>query len=95
MYVCGASVQAPAHLGHLRSAVVYDVLRRWLTCGGLDVLFVRTVIDIEDKILAAAADADRPWWVWGSAHERAFDAAYRAVGCPPPSISPRAAGHVP
>jgi tRNA synthetases class I (C) catalytic domain/DALR domain len=59
MYVCGAPVQGPEHLGHLRSAVVYDVLRRWLTCSGLDVLFVRNVTDIEDKILAAAADAGR------------------------------------
>jgi cysteinyl-tRNA synthetase len=95
MYVCGATVQGPPHLGHLRSAVVYDVLRRWLTRAGLDVLFVRNVTDIEDKILAAGADAGRPWWEWAAAHERAFDAAYRAVGCLPPSISPRATGHVP
>jgi cysteinyl-tRNA synthetase len=95
MYVCGATVQGPAHLGHLRSAVVYGVLRRRLTCCGLNVLFVRNVTDIEDKILAAVADADRPWWEWAAAHGCAFDAAYRAVGCLPPSISPRATGPVP
>lgn len=95
MYVCGATVQGPPHLGHLRSAVVYDVLRRRLAHRGLDVLLVRNVTDIEDKVLAAAAAAGRPWWEWAAGHERAFDATYRAVGCLPPSAGPRATGHIP
>jgi cysteinyl-tRNA synthetase len=95
IYVCGATVQGPPHIGHVRSGVNYDVLRRWLIRGGLDVALVRNVTDIDDKILAKAAEAGRPWWEWAATYERAFDAAYEALGCLPPSIGPRATGHVP
>jgi len=99
IYVCGATVQGMPHIGHVRSGLNYDVLRRWLgrpgSGGGLDVTLVRNVTDIDDKILNKAADAGRPWWEWAATHERAFDAAYEALGCLPPSISPRATGHVP
>jgi cysteinyl-tRNA synthetase len=95
IYVCGATVQGVPHIGHVRSAVNYDVLRRWLAHGGLDVTFVRNITDIEDKILARAAAAGRPWWEWAATHERAFAAAYDALGCLPASVEPRATGHVP
>lgn len=72
----------------------YDVLRRWLLHSGLDVLLVRNVTDIDDKILAKAADAGRPWWEWAATHERAFEKAYEDLGCLPPSVTPRATGHV-
>ena len=94
MYVCGATVQGLPHIGHVRSGLNYDVLRRWLTHGGLDVTLVRNVTDIDDKILAKAAANGRPWWEWAATHERAFQAAYDALGCLPPSIEPRATGHV-
>ena len=95
IYVCGATVQGPPHIGHVRSGLNYDVLRRWLTHTGHDVTLVRNVTDIEDKIIAKAADAGRPWWEWAATYERAFQAAYTALGCLPPSIEPRATGHVP
>jgi cysteinyl-tRNA synthetase len=94
IYVCGATVQGLPHIGHVRSGLNYDVLRRWLTHQGLDVLLVRNITDIDDKILVKAAAAGRPWWEWGATHERAFQAAYAALGCLPPSIEPRATGHV-
>ncbi|WP_091288220.1 cysteine--tRNA ligase [Amycolatopsis xylanica] len=94
IYVCGATVQGIPHIGHVRGALNYDVLRRWLVHSGLDVLLVRNVTDIDDKILAKAADAGRPWWEWGATHERAFEDAYDQLGCLPPSIAPRATGHV-
>ncbi len=94
IYVCGATVQGLPHIGHVRSGLNYDVLRRWLAHHGLDVLLVRNITDIDDKILAKAAAAGRPWWEWGATHERAFQAAYAALGCLPPSIEPRATGHV-
>ena len=94
IYVCGATVQGVPHIGHVRSSLNYDVLRRWLTHRGLDVTLVRNVTDIEDKILTKAAAARRPWWEWAATHERAFDAAYAALGCLPPAIQPRATGHV-
>jgi len=95
MYVCGATVQGLPHIGHVRSGLNYDVLRRWFSHQGYDVTFVRNVTDIEDKILVKAAEAGRPWWEWAATYERAFTAAYDALGCLPPSISPRATGHVP
>ena len=95
IYVCGATVQGLPHIGHVRSGLNYDVMRRWLARHGLDVALVRNVTDIDDKILGKAAEAGRPWWEWAATHERAFDAAYAALGCLPPSIAPRATGHVP
>lgn len=94
MYVCGATVQGVPHIGHVRSSLNYDVLRRWLTHAGNDVLLVRNVTDIDDKILRKAADAGRPWWEWAATHERAFSAAYDALGCLPASVEPRATGHI-
>ncbi len=94
MYVCGATVQGTPHIGHVRGALNYDVLRRWLVHSGLDVLFVRNVTDIDDKILAKADAAGRPWWEWAMTHEREFENAYDVLGCLPPSIIPRATGHV-
>ena len=95
IYVCGATVQSDPHIGHMRSAVAFDILRRWLTFAGLDVTFVRNVTDIDDKILVKSAEAGIPWWSWAYVHERSFDDAYRSLGVLDPTYSPRATGHVP
>ena len=96
LYNCGATVQSPPHIGHLRGAgIVYDVLRRWLEHSGFEVTHVRNVTDIDDKILTRAAAAGRPWWEWATANERAFAAGYDALGCLLPSVEPRATGHIP
>jgi cysteinyl-tRNA synthetase len=94
VYLCGATVQGEPHIGHVRSGVAFDVLRRWLTANGYDVAFVRNVTDIDDKILNKAAAAGRPWWEWAATHERAFDRAYCQLGVLPPSAEPRATGHI-
>ncbi|WP_067647915.1 cysteine--tRNA ligase [Nocardia harenae] len=94
VYLCGATVQGQPHIGHLRSGVAFDILRRWLQAHGNDVLFIRNVTDIDDKILNKAAEAGRPWWEWAATHERAFDEAYRTLGVLPPSAEPRATGHI-
>ena len=94
IYLCGLTVQSEPHVGHVRSGVNFDVLRRWLTARDYDVTFIRNITDIDDKILRKAADAGRPWWEWAATYERAFTAAYDALGCLPPSLEPRATGHV-
>lgn len=94
IYVCGATVQGVPHIGHVRSGLNFDVLRRWLARDGADVTLVRNVTDIDDKILTKAADHGRPWWEWAYQHERAFEDAYDLLGCLPPSYAPRATGHV-
>lgn len=95
MYVCGATVQDLPHIGHVRSGLNFDVLRRWMRHSGYDVRLVRNITDIDDKILTKASAAGRPWWEWAATHERAFEGAYDQLGCLPASISPRATGHVP
>jgi cysteinyl-tRNA synthetase len=94
IYLCGATVQGLPHVGHVRSGVAFDILRRWLMARGFDVAFIRNVTDIDDKILNKAADAGRPWWEWAATHERAFTAAYDALAVLPPSAEPRATGHI-
>ncbi len=94
IYLCGATPQAQPHIGHLRSGVAFDILRRWLLAQGYDVALVRNVTDIDDKILTKAAENNRPWWEWVSTYEREFTKAYNTLGVLPPSVEPRATGFV-
>ena len=95
LYFCGLTVQGPPHVGHVRAALVFDVLRRWLERGhGLDVTLVRNVTDIDDKILAKAADAGVPWWAWAYTNELASTRAFDVLGIRPPTYEPRATGHI-
>lgn len=94
IYVCGATVQSEPHVGHGRYAVVFDVIRRYLTWRGNRVQFVRNVTDIDDKIIAAAAESgetvsDRAKRIAGL-----FDDAYEALGVLPPDVEPKATDHV-
>jgi cysteinyl-tRNA synthetase len=95
VYLCGATVQAPPHIGHLRSGVCFDVLIRWLEASGYRVTFCRNVTDVEDKILRKAEAEGVPLWIIAERNQRAFTWAYDVVGCRPPDIEPRATGHIP
>ncbi len=95
VYVCGATVQAAPHIGHIRSGVSFDILNRWLAASGYDVTFVRNVTNIDDKILARAQEEQRPWWAVAAHYERAFAEAYTILGCAVPTLEPRATGHIP
>ena len=94
IYLCGATVQAPPHIVHIRSGVNFDILRRWLTAIGYEVTFVRNVTDIDDKILHKAVHEEIPWWAVAMKYERAFTDAYAALNVLPPSYEPRATGHI-
>ena len=94
IYLCGATVQAPPHIGHVRSGVNFDILHRWLTKSGYNVTFIRNVTDIDDKILHKAVHEEMPWWAVAMKYERAFSDAYAALNVLPPTYEPRATGHV-
>ena len=94
IYICGATVQGAPHIGHVRSGVNFDILRRWLTKSGYDVTFIRNVTDIDDKILHKAVHEEMPWWALAMKYERAFSAAYTALNVAPPTYEPRATGHI-
>jgi len=95
LYLCGATVQAPPHIGHLRSAICFDIIIRWLEASGYQVVFCRNVTDIDDKIIGVSAQEGVPWWAVAERNQRAFTRAYDALGCRPPDVEPRATGHVP
>ncbi|MFJ6667899.1 cysteine--tRNA ligase [Streptomyces sp. NPDC091383] len=94
IYLCGATVQAAPHIGHIRSGLNFDIMRRWFEYRGYEVTFVRNVTDIDDKIITKAREQGRPWWSIGYENERAFNDGYTALGCLPPTYEPRATGHV-
>jgi cysteinyl-tRNA synthetase len=95
IYVCGLTVQSEPHVGHVRSAVNFDVLRRWLLASGYAVTFIRNVTDIDDKILIKAGEQGRPWYNLAYAMKRELDKAYEALNVLPPTYEPAATGHVP
>jgi cysteinyl-tRNA synthetase len=94
IYVCGATVQGSPHIGHLRSGVVFDVLRRWLENSNLQVTLVRNVTDIDDKILHNAHHEDMQWWALAYKYEQEFSLAHKTLGNLPPTVEPRATGHI-
>lgn len=94
IYVCGATVQSSPHIGHIRAAVAFDIVRRWFLKLGYKVTFVRNVTDIDDKILVKAAAAGQRWWARAYYYEREFTEAYNTLGVLPPTVEPRATGHM-
>ncbi|WP_443690001.1 cysteine--tRNA ligase [Nocardioides carbamazepini] len=95
LYVCGLTVQSEPHVGHVRSAVNFDVLQRWLRHRGYEVTFIRNITDIDDKILAKSADQGRPWYNLAYAMKIELDKAYAALNVAPPTYEPAATGHIP
>ena len=95
LHLCGATVQAPPHIGHIRSGVSFDVVVRWLKTSGLSVTFCRNVTDIDDKILRVAAAEGSHWWAVAERNQRAFTRAYDMLGRLLPDVERRATGDVP
>ncbi|MGZ5401214.1 MAG: class I tRNA ligase family protein, partial [Nocardioides sp.] len=95
IYVCGLTVQSEPHVGHVRSAVNFDVLRRWLTRHGYHVDFIRNVTDIDDKILRKADEQGVHWYELAQRMHHELDDALAAINVQRPTYEPGATGHVP
>ena len=94
IYVCGPTVQSEPHIGHGRSAVAFDVIRRYLMWSGFDVTYVRNVTDIEDKIIAAAAESGESVETLAERMSARFSEGYEALGVLPPDLEPKATEHI-
>lgn len=92
IYVCGPTVQSAPHLGHLRSALVYDLLTRWLKASDYTVTMVRNVTDIDDKVLVNAGARD--WREFAKEVEATFDEAYAKLNILEPTHKPHATDHI-
>lgn len=95
IYVCGPTVQSEPHIGHLRSALVYDLLSRWLSAQGMKVTLIRNVTDIDDKVLEKAKEQKLQWWEVAYKNEQLFSQDYQLLGLSAPKLEPRATGHIP
>ncbi|MFI5932537.1 cysteine--tRNA ligase [Actinoplanes sp. NPDC051494] len=95
IYVCGLTVQSVPHIGHLRSGVNYDIMRRWLLHSGYEVTFIRNVTDVDDKLLVKSQQTGQPFWAIAYANKLVLDADYRSLNVLPPTYEPLATGHIP
>ena len=96
IYICGLTTQSAPHIGHVRFAVAFDVLRRWLEGRHrYQVTLVRNVTDIDDKILARSAESGVPWFALSYRNEVETARALDLLGVLPPTYEPRATGHIP
>jgi cysteinyl-tRNA synthetase len=94
IYLCGPTVQSAPHLGHLRSALVYDQLRRWLEASGLKVSLIRNVTDIDDKVLENSKKENLAWWELAFQYEQLFANSYRRLDIAAPTYEPRATANI-
>ena len=93
MYLCGPTVYNYAHIGNARPAVVFDLLARLLR-QNYDLLFVRNITDVDDKINAAAIESNKTITEITDVYIDAYNADMAAIGVRPPDIEPRATDHI-
>ncbi|HEY9085832.1 MAG TPA: cysteine--tRNA ligase [Candidatus Tyrphobacter sp.] len=95
IYVCGLTPSAQAHLGHARSFLFFDVLRRYLEHKGYDVTYVQNVTDIDDRSIAAAREENATYREIIDRHYAAFKAAMRRFDVREPDVEPYATAYIP
>ncbi len=95
MYVCGPTVYNHIHIGNARSAIVFDMIRRYLVWRGYEVTFVQNYTDVDDKIIVRAAQEKRTADAVAADYSRAFEQVMAALGVAPPDILVRATDHIP
>ena len=95
MYVCGVTVYDYCHIGHGRTFVAFDVVRRWLEASGYQVTFVRNITDVDDKIIRRAAERGITTDALTAEFAKAMQEDMIALGCLAPTFEPRATEYIP
>src|SRR5512139_988100 len=95
MYVCGVTVYDLCHIGHARSAIVFDTIYRYLRYRGDDVTFVRNFTDIDDKIIKKATEEGVDWKAIAEKYIGEFNVDMGRLGLENPSVEPKATEHIP
>jgi cysteinyl-tRNA synthetase len=95
LYVCGVTVYDLAHVGHARSALVFDVIRRYLAERGYRVRVVKNFTDVDDRIIARAARTGEPPAELAQRYVEAYRRDMAALGVDVPDVEPKATEHVP
>jgi len=95
MYVCGITVYDHIHVGHARSQIAFDIVRRWLRAGGLNVTYVRNITDIDDKIIDRARERNEPYEALTARYIASMNEDFAALGIEKPDHEPRATAFLP
>ncbi len=95
MYVCGVTVYDDCHLGHARSAMVFETIRRYLEHSGFAVTFVKNFTDVDDKIITRANELGLPWQEVTKKYIAAYCRDMKRLGIEPATIEPKATEHMP
>lgn len=94
LYACGATVYDHSHVGHARSAIVFDALFRYLSGSGFDVTYVRNFTDIDDKIINKANAEKRDWREIGDTYTASFREDMANLNTLSPTHEPKATEHI-
>ncbi len=94
LYVCGPTVYDDAHLGHAKSALTFDLLRRVLEANGYEVTYARNVTDIDDKIIKRSKESDKPIEEITAFYTSAYHAEMAKLGVLPPTLEPKATQNI-
>lgn len=95
LYVCGVTVYDLGHIGHARSAIVFDVIYRYLTHLGFEVTYVRNFTDIDDKILRRCSEENSHFRTVADRYIASFSKDMDSLGTLPPTVEPLATDHIP
>lgn len=94
LYLCGMTTYDDAHIGHARSAVIFDAITRYLRWRGNTVRYVRNFTDIDDKIIRRAAQSGEPPADLAERYVRRYQEDMAALGLVPPDVEPRVSEHI-
>src|ERR1039458_602625 len=94
MYVCGPTVYDDIHIGNARSAVNFDVIRKYLAFSGFQVTYVMNITDIDDRIIKKAIDEKREYSEVAATYTKAYFDVIEKLGIQKADIHPKATEYI-